>query len=405
MLTDDLWRALPAGSRRDGCITIRAALDHSAVPAVARPTTPRRGLTLPARLLVVLATMLLPACSTLSYLAQAAHGQWQLMHARRPIDRVIDDPATQPQLKARLALVEDARQFAVTDLGLPDNRSYRSYSDLKRRYALWNVVAAPRFSVEPVRWCFPVAGCVDYRGYFHEQRARAFAAQLESRGDDVMVEGVTAYSTLGHFADPVLNTMLRYDDLELVGTIFHELAHQLLYVPGDSEFNESFAVTVQTEGLERWLRARGRGAEMQQYTEEQRLEQQIDATLAAGRAQLKTLYASQLPHAQMGVQKAAILGRTGQQVLALERPTGMHGEYDDWIASGLNNAHLAAVGTYYDCVPGFEGLLKRAQASLPRFYAAVRRIARDRSARRALCGDTDAPEEAVAGAGAQPTGD
>jgi predicted aminopeptidase len=405
MLTDDLWRAPPAGGRRDCSAPIPAALDYSAVPAVARLAVPRSRRVLPARLLVVLAATLLPACSTVSYLAQAAHGQWQLMHARRPIPRVIDDPATQPQLKARLTLVEDAREFAVTDLGLPDNRSYRSYSDLKRPYALWNVVAAPRFSVEPVRWCFPIAGCVDYRGYFHERRARQFAAKLESRGDDVMVEGVTAYSTLGHFADPVLSTMMRYDDMELVSTIFHELAHQLIYVPGDSVFDESFAVTVQTEGLERWLRARGRSQEMRQYSQDQRLEQQIDATLAAGRAQLKTLYASPLPQAQMGVQKAAILAHTGEQVLALEHRSGMRTEYDDWIATGLNNAHLAAVGTYYDCVPGFEGLLKQEQGSLPRFYAAVRRIARDRSARRALCGDTDEAEEAAAGAAAQPTGE
>lgn len=338
------------------------------------------------RLLCSLAVLLLlPACSTLGYLTQAAHGQWQLMHARRPIGRLLADPATAPALKTRLALALDLRSFAVNELGLPDNRSYRSYADLKRPYAVWNVVAAPRFSIRPLHWCFPIAGCTDYRGYFHERQARRYAAALAARGNDVAVEGVTAYSTLGHFADPVLNTMLRYDDLELAGTLFHELAHQLIYVPGDSEFNESFAVTVQDEGLARWLRARSRGQEMQQYVEQRRVEQTVDAALIATRAQLKALYASQLPRESMAERKRQILSHAGGEVLAIERRAGMRSEYDAWIASGLNNAHLATVGTYFDCVPGFEALLTREQGSLPRFYAAVRRVARDPSARRALC--------------------
>jgi predicted aminopeptidase len=141
---------------------------------------------------------------------------------------------------------------------LPDNRSYRSYADLGRPYVVWNVVAAPEFSIEPLRWCFPFTGCLSYRGYFKESNARAFAAALAARGNDTLVAGVSAYSTLGHFADPVLNTMMRYGDLDLVATLFHELAHQLIYVKGDSEFNESFAVTIEQEGLRRWLAARGR---------------------------------------------------------------------------------------------------------------------------------------------------
>lgn len=340
---------------------------------------------LPKRLLCAGAALLLSACSSLSYLAQAAHGQWQLMRARRPIERVIADPATPPKLKAKLTLVEDIRSFAVTDLYLPDNHSYRSYSDLKRPYAVWNVVAAPTLSVKPLHWCFPVAGCTDYRGYFKERRARRFAAALAAGGDDVMVEGVTAYSTLGHFDDPVLNTMLRYDDLELAGTIFHELAHQLIYVRGDSEFNESFAVTVETEGLARWLRARGRADEMQLYSGQRRIEQEINELFTAARAQLKTLYASALPPEQKRQHKEEILARTGQEVLAIERRAQVHSEYDRWIRSGLNNAHLAAVGTYFDCVDGFEELLRQQQGSLPQFYAAVRRLARDSAARHSLC--------------------
>jgi predicted aminopeptidase len=352
------------------------------------------------RLLCALAALTLSGCSTISYLAQAAHGQWQLMHARRPIERVIADPTTAPNLKTRLALVEQIRSFAVTDLYLPDNHSYRSYSDLKRPYAVWNVVAAPTLSVKPLHWCFPVAGCIDYRGYFHERAARRFAAGLAANGDDVMVEGVTAYSTLGHFADPVLNTMLRYDDLELAGVIFHELAHQLIYVRGDSKFNESFAVTVETEGLARWLRARGRENDMQHYSEERHIEQAINEAFVAARAQLKTLYASSLPREQKRARKEEILARTGQEVLAIEQRAHMHSEYDRWIRSGLNNAHLAAVGTYFDCVGGFEDLLRQQQGDLPQFYAAVRHIAGDPAARLGLCradaGTTSAQAAAAA---------
>jgi predicted aminopeptidase len=362
-----------------------------------RPLRPTQTL----RLLCVVGALLLSGCSTISYLAQAAHGQWQLMHARRPIERVIADPTTSATLKTRLALVEDIRSFAVTDLGLPDNSSYRSYSDLGRPYAVWNVVAAPSLSVRPRHWCFPITGCIDYRGYFHEREARHFAAGLAARGDDVMVEGVTAYSTLGHFADPVLNTMLRYDDLELAGVIFHELAHQLIYVRGDSEFNESFAVTVETEGLARWLRARGRAGEIQLYSEQRQIEQAINEVFAAARAQLKAMYASDLTSEQKRRHKQQILAQAGREVLAIEQRAHMHSEYDAWIRSGLNNAHLVAVGTYFDCVDGFEQLLRQQQGDMQQFYAAVRRIAGDPASRRSLC-HADAATTAAKATGSPP---
>jgi predicted aminopeptidase len=337
------------------------------------------------RLPLAVAAAALSGCASVGYLTQAAHGEWQLLHERRPIARVIANPGTPPALKARLQLVERARQFAVTELGLPDNRSYRSYTDLRRPFVVWNVVAAPEFSVRPLRWCFPISGCVEYRGYFHERSARAFAARLAARGNDVRVAGVTAYSTLGHFADPVLSTMLRYDDLDLVGTIFHELAHQLYYVPGDSEFDESFAMTVQTEGLSRWLAMLGRSGELARYRAEQRLQDAVDQLFAAARQQLEQLYARPLPAGEMRARKQAILHATGNQVLSVEHQAHMKSGYDAWIAAGLNNADLAAAGTYFDCVPGFERLLQQNQEQLPLFYAAVRRIGRDPSARRALC--------------------
>ncbi len=330
----------------------------------------------------------LPGCA-IGYLTQAAQGQWRLMRARRPIEQVIADPGASEQLKARLRVVQDARDFASSDLGLPDNRSYRSYSDLKRPYVVWNVVATPEFSVEPQRWCFPFTGCLSYRGYFREADARRMAAALAARGNDVMVGGVTAYSTLGHFADPVLNTMLRYGDLELVSTIFHELAHQLVYVHGDTEFNESFAVSVEQEGLRRWLAARGRSVELQEYLERRHAEQLIVEAFADGRRRLATLYASAppLPLEQRRDRKHGILVATGEQVLALERQFELRTGYDQWIADGLNNAHLASIGTYFDCVPGFQRLLDANAGNLSAFYAAVKRMRGDAAARRALCAD------------------
>jgi predicted aminopeptidase len=335
-------------------------------------------------LAVILMLGALSGCTSLGYLAQAAHGQFQLMRTRRPIDRVIADPNSSDTLKARLKLVEDARNFAVTDLKLPDNRSYRSYGDLERPYAVWNVVAAPEFSVTPLHWCFPFTGCISYRGYFHERKARQFAASLAAKGNDTLVAGVTAYSTLGHFADPVTNTMLRYDDNDVVATIFHELTHQLIYVPGDSQFSESLAMTVEEEGLRRWLAARGRTQELQQILTRHRAEQIIVKGFSEGRRQLAALYAQPIPIEQKRTRKQEILKATGEHVLELERQYQLR-VYDGWIRDGLNNAHLASIGTYYDCIPGFQRLLNEHAGDLPSFYAAVRKMKRDANARRALC--------------------
>jgi predicted aminopeptidase len=342
----------------------------------------------PARAFQVLLSLLL--CSAISgcgiaYLAQATQGQWRLMRTRRPIDRVLADPATDSTLKSRLLLVQDARNFASIDLALPDNRSYRSYADLGRPYVVWNVVAAPEFSIQPQRWCFPFTGCLSYRGYFQERSARAFAAALAARGNDTLVAGVSAYSTLGHFADPVLNTMMRYGDLDLVATIFHELAHQLLYVKGDSEFNESFAVTVEQEGLRRWLAARGRSLELQQFLERRAAEQQVIHVFAAGRARLDSLYHEPLARGAMRERKRQLMAEIGENVRALERQYQIRSGYGTWIQGGLNNAHLASIATYSDCVPGFQRLLESNAGQLPAFYAAVRKLSRDTAARRALC--------------------
>jgi predicted aminopeptidase len=265
---------------------------------------------------------------------------------------------------------------------LPDNGSYRSYADVKRSYVVWNVVAAPEFSVEPKRWCFPIAGCVAYRGYFTEARARNFANSLRAQGFDVFVGGVPAYSTLGKFADPVLNTMLDYGDSELAAIIFHELSHQLIYAAGDSEFNEAFAVTVEQAGLERWLKLRGREDELQRYKSRRQRQQQFLALFTRTRGKLAALYAQKLPPETMRERKRAVFATLESDIRDLEKQLGARSPYRDWMAQGLNNSHLASVATYFDCMPGFERLLAVNNGDLPAFYAAVRELARKPRAER-----------------------
>lgn len=340
---------------------------------------------LDARLLACLLVLPLSGCGTL-YLAQAAAGQWQVMAARRPIAAVEADPATPPALRARLEAVAAARDFASRELALPDNASYRQYAAIDREYAVWNVVAAPEFSVAPREWCFPVAGCVAYRGYFSERRARDYALTLESRGYDVALGGVAAYSTLGRFADPVLSSMLAYGDVQLAALIFHELAHQVVYVPGDSAFNEAFAVTVEQEGLTRWLAARGRPEALAEWRRRRAAQAEVAALMAATRARLRRLYAEPIAPPVMRVDKRAILRGLADELRAHERRTGLASGYARWFDTGLNNAVLASVATYYGCVPGFERVLRASDGDLPRFYAAVKGLAAGPAAERAaLC--------------------
>lgn len=320
---------------------------------------------------------LLSACAT-PYLLQAASGQWQVLHRRVPIDSLLADPRTPRELRTHLEEARAARDFASRELGLPDNASYRSYADIGRPYVVWNVVAAPEFSVEPKRWCFPVAGCVAYRGHFRERRAREFAAALAVRGYDVAIDGVPAYSTLGRFADPVLSSMLRYGDDELAATIFHELAHQLLYVRDDSEFNEAFASTVEDVGLERWLTHQGATERLRLFRERQASAAAFASLMAQARERLRRLYASGAGRDETRERKAAALAALAADMRALERrDEGLrYPLYEEWIDEGLNNARLASVSTYLGCLPGFRRVLAEAGDDLPRFYAAVRGLSR-----------------------------
>lgn len=306
------------------------------------------------------------------YVMQAASGQAVVMYRSEPIADVVADPATPELTRERLLLVERAREFAIDDLALPDGRSYRTYADMGRPNVVHNVVATPEFSVEPRRWCYPITGCVSYRGYFKEDRARSYALRLAMRGDDVSVDGVPTYSTLGHLPDPVFGSMLAWRDTRLVGTIFHELAHERLYFPGDSALNEAFASVVEDEGVRRWLQQEGRAGEIAGYEARIARQEEFAALLLDARTRLARLYATQLAPEEMRIEKQREFGRLQYRygVLKRERWQGYAG-YDAWFGRALNNAHLAAVATYEDCVPGLQRLLRERGSSLPEFYTRV----------------------------------
>ncbi|HKR36893.1 MAG TPA: aminopeptidase [Steroidobacteraceae bacterium] len=343
-----------------------------------------------ARLLTIAAAVLpLTGC----YLIQAAGGQMAIAAKREPIAEVLADASTPPELRTRLEYVAAARDFASRELGLPDNESYRSYADLGRPYVVWNVFAAPEFSVEPRRWCFPIAGCVVYRGYFNEAAAQRYARGLRRRGDDVAVGGVAAYSTLGHFKDPVLNTMLGWSDAQLAATLFHELAHQVVYVPGDSEFNESFATVVEEAGLERWLAARHRNQDLATWQEQRERQGQFIALLLKARDKLRTLYESVLPDDEKRSRKQYEFGELKLDYAQLRQQWHGYSGYDRWFDRTLTNAHLVSAATYYGCVPGLQRVLSESGGDLPRFYEAAKQLARlDKNARAlAVCGPVSPP--------------
>ena len=333
--------------------------------------------------LLGLSLLLLAGCSNLGYYAQSIAGQIKLLSAREPIEELLQDNSTDPALKDKLRKVLEIRSFASRSLALPDNGSYRSYVDLKRPFVVWNVFAAPEFSFKLKEWCFPFAGCVRYRGYFAEADARGYAAEMRAQSLDVYVGGVPAYSTLGWFDDPILNTVIHQDAVNLAGLIFHELGHQRLYVKGDSAFNEGFATAVELEGVKRWLAQQGDEQLDARYQQQKARRKQFVALVMQTRDALEKLYQSdQAPQAKRA-DKQAIQQHMREQYRQLKQQWQGYAGYDNWFSGALNNAQLAAVTTYEDYVPAFQQLLKQQHGVLPAFYEAAAKIgALDPAARR-----------------------
>lgn len=347
------------------------------------------------RFLIIVLTLSLAGCANIGYYFQAVGGHLRLMSAARPITEVLQDPATDPVLKKRLEHAHAVREFASRELGLPDNSSYRSYADLGRPFVVWNVFAAPEFSVEPEKWCMAFVGCVNYRGFYDRDEAERYAAKLRKSGLDTYVCGVSAYSTLGYFNDPVLNTFLRLGDTEAARTIFHELAHQIVFVDGDTPFNESFAATVENEALRRWFASNGSEEEQREFTVQQVRRAQFTHLVAAYRGKLRALYATPQPPEEMRHGKAEILTAMKRDYAGMKEAWGGDARYDRWFDLDLNNAKFASVSVYTQLVPAFEALLVKEGRDLPRFYQRVTQLARLPNEKRlaALNGSITSPQE------------
>ena len=326
----------------------------------------------------IVGALCLTGCSNLSYYWQSATGHVRLMGAARPVADWLADGTASERLKTRLALSQRIRSFAVSALQLPDNPSYRRYADLSRSAAVWNVVAAPEFSLTLKTWCFPVTGCVGYHGYFDEAEARAEAEKLKAQGLEVAVYPVPAYSTLGWMnwagGDPLLNTFINYPEGELARLIFHELAHQVLYVGGDTTFNESFASAVERLGSARWLATQASESARTEYAEYDGRRAQFRALTQRARRQLSAIYEDK---PDVG-RKQAALDEFRRDYARLKDgwgsdPVRWRG-YDRWVEQA-NNASFGAQGAYDDLVPGFEALFRSERGDWKRFYDAAKRLA------------------------------
>jgi predicted aminopeptidase len=334
-------------------------------------------------------------CAQMGYYMQAAQGQLTVLSEAKPIDDWLTDPDVGEKLKGKLNKIKEMRAFAAEELGLPNNGSFKTYADLKRPYVLWNVVATPALSMKMKQWCFPIAGCVNYRGYYNKQDAQAYAAELRRENYDVQIGGVPAYSTLGWFNDPVLSTFIHYQEGELARLIFHELAHQVVYASGDSQFNESFATAVEEIGVERWMATHGDEKMRQSYAEYEGRKKDFLALLMTYREKLVANYERQVSDAEKLKTKAEIFQSLQSDYQKLKVTWGGYSGYDRWFAEPLSNAHLAAVATYHDFVPAFRALLAQ-EKNFPRFYDTVRALSKlDKSERHhrlnAIVQSTSAP--------------
>ncbi len=329
-------------------------------------------------------------CNTLSFYAQAARGQYRIIALQEPVQKLMADPKTDASLRERFDLVMQLRSFAEKQLLLPVNGHYRKYADLGRPFVVWNVEAAPEFSMEPKGWRYPFVGKLEYRGYFEEKQARKYAANLKERGFDVHIAGVTAYSTLGWFKDPLLNTFINDPEPFLAETLFHELGHQLLFARGDKDFNEAYATCIGREGVRRWLRAKGDEGTLARYEEFVVREDQFALLVERTRARLEVLYGDERTEdgkvkatkrkrgaapEHLRKEKEQILESMRAEYEEMKKSWNGKSSWDGWFARPLNNAKLNSVAAYYDFVPAFEKLLALNHGKLPEYYAAAERLA------------------------------
>jgi predicted aminopeptidase len=334
-------------------------------------------------LLLILSLISICGCQTAHYYRQAVTGELQILTHRQPIARLIADPKTPAKLREKLELVLRLRAFARKELKLPTDKHYLTYVDLHRRFAVWNVNAAPEFSLEPKKWWYPFVGSLKYRGYFSHKDADLYGDALARRGDDVYVEGVEAYSTLGWFADPLLNTFIMNPESDLAETVFHELTHQRLFLSGDTDFNEALATAVSEEGVRRWYKAKHDDAGCREYLTELRRNREFVAVVMKARHRLETVYGqtnqpgavrqplTRSVPARLRAEKAGVIRELRADYAQLKSSWGGYAGYDAWFALPLNNAQLNTIAVYYELVPGFQVLLRDRAGDLDSFFKAV----------------------------------
>ncbi len=342
-------------------------------------------------LLLAAVVVMVSGCKTLSFYAQAIKGQYQIFAHEQAVQKLLTDPKTPDRLKRRLEVVEQLRAFADKQLRLPVDGHYRKYVDLHRSYVVWNVQAAPEFSMQPKTWWYPLVGSLDYRGYFSRGSATNYAAYLRRKDLDVAVGGVQAYSTLGWFKDPLLNTFLFESDADLAEILFHELGHQRVFARGDTDFNEAFATTVGEEGARRWLRSVRTPVELDEYLAHLHRNDQFVHLVMKTRARLETLYGDErtsegkvkatdrdknVPQDRLRQQKEQIFSDMKREFAAVRKEWNGNKEFDWWFEHPINNAHLNSVAEYYDLVPGFERLLAQNGGDLEKFYEAAERLSK-----------------------------
>jgi predicted aminopeptidase len=324
----------------------------------------------------VIVLLTICSCETARYYGQAIRGQYGILEKRRPISEIIADPNSPKSLRQKLAFILTVREFAETELQLPVENNYLTYVELNQPYVVWNVFAAPEFSIRPKTWCYPIVGCAAYRGYFLEEDAQKYASGLNDEGYDVYVAGVTAYSTLGWFDDPVLSTFLNYSRLRSAGLIFHELAHRILYIKGDTVFNESFATAVEQEGIQRWLAESQTSSDFSDYLRSFDRHQEFIDLVLQYRRRLDTLYLSDASDAQKRQEKADLMMKLRHDFDQLKSADNGLSAYENWMKYSLNNAKIASVSAYHDYVPAFRKLLARNGGNLNQFYDACRQLGR-----------------------------
>jgi predicted aminopeptidase len=340
-------------------------------------------------LLLLFVVVALSGCKTFGFYAQAIKGQYQIFAHEQAATKLLADPHTDAALRGRLELLEQLRSFAAEELKLPVDGHYRKYVDVHRPFVVWNVEAAPEFSLQAKTWWYPVIGTMAYRGYFSKQGATNYAHYLRRKGYDVSVGGVEAYSTLGWFKDPVLNTFIFNPDADLAETIFHELGHQQVFARGDTDFNEAFATTVGQEGARRWLKAKGDTGGLERYLAHLHRNDQFVHLVMRTRVRLEAIYGDELteggkvkatrekadiPRQALREQKHQVLTEMRNEYAGLKQQWGGDTEFDGWFSHDLNNAHLNSVAAYFDFVPGFEQLLSQNGGDLVKFYAAADRL-------------------------------